>query len=172
MKLPEKFEIFQPGSTTPSFQTRLTPLLVSIRIISLVWRSMLGLAPACLWAICCVTSCVPGYRPLPSTQHCALIIPFPNYAISRLLSVCMLTLEFAYFWHCVYCLGKSDSFLSSPKNILFLAVLGPGRSLEVTWKGPYKNSHDKWLNGWMRKRMNEWCLNELILQQFLTEFNK
>src|SRR6218665_3609976 len=48
------------------------------RVISLVWRSLLGLTPAYLQDLCCATTGIPGRHSLHSTERGFLIVPFAN----------------------------------------------------------------------------------------------
>src|SRR6218665_4178857 len=51
---------------------------ISYHVISFVWGSLLGLAPACLRGLCCTTMGIPGRRSLCSTERGFLIIPFAH----------------------------------------------------------------------------------------------
>ena len=51
---------------------------ISYHIISLVWRSLLGLAPAYLRDLCCTTMEILGRRSLRSTGRGFLIVPFAH----------------------------------------------------------------------------------------------
>src|SRR6218665_4219107 len=53
---------------------------ISYRIISLVWRSLLGLAPAYLRDLCHTTMEIPGRRSLRSTEQGLLLVPFAHTA--------------------------------------------------------------------------------------------
>ena len=61
------------------------PLLqrISYRIIALVWRSLLGLAPAYLRDLCCPTLGAPGRRSLRSTERGVLMVPFARTATKQ-----------------------------------------------------------------------------------------
>src|SRR6218665_2222697 len=54
---------------------------ISYRIISLAWRSLLGLAPAYLRDLCHTTTGIPGRRSLRSTGKGLLLVPFAHTAI-------------------------------------------------------------------------------------------
>src|SRR6218665_3515837 len=49
---------------------------ISYRIISLVWRFLLGIAPAYLPDLCCTTMGIPGRQSLRSTERAFLVVPF------------------------------------------------------------------------------------------------
>ena len=49
---------------------------ISYRIISLVWRSLLGLASAYRQGLCCPTMGIPDRRSLRSAERCFLIVRF------------------------------------------------------------------------------------------------
>src|SRR6218665_3245559 len=51
---------------------------ISYRIISLVWRSLLGLTLTHLRGLCCTTMGIPGRRSLRSTKCSFLIVPFAH----------------------------------------------------------------------------------------------
>src|SRR6218665_3159594 len=51
---------------------------ISYRIISLIWRSLLGLAPAYLRDLSHTTMGIPGRRSLRSTEQGLLLVPFCN----------------------------------------------------------------------------------------------
>ena len=61
------------------------PLLqrISYRMIALVWRSLLGLAPAYLRDLCCPTLGAPGRRSLRSTERGVLMVPFARTATKQ-----------------------------------------------------------------------------------------
>src|SRR6218665_1535090 len=58
-------------------------MLDVLRIISLVWRSLLGLAPAYLRDLCHTTTVIPGRRSLRSTGQGLLLVPFAHTAIMQ-----------------------------------------------------------------------------------------
>src|SRR6218665_3148136 len=62
---------------------------ISYRIISLIWRLLLGLAPAYHRDLCHTTMGIPGRRSLRSTEQGLLLVPFAHTAImqNRALSV-------------------------------------------------------------------------------------
>src|SRR6218665_1265238 len=49
---------------------------IPLRIIALVWRSLLSFAPNCLRDLCCTTLTVPGRHLLRSTEQGVLIVLF------------------------------------------------------------------------------------------------
>ena len=55
---------------------------ISYRIISLIWGSLLGLAPAYLRDLCHTTMGIPGRPSLRSTQQGLLLVPFAHTASS------------------------------------------------------------------------------------------
>src|SRR6218665_4160702 len=59
---------------------------ISYRIISLGWRSILGLDPAYLRDLCHTTMGIPGRRFLRSTEQGLLLIPFAHTAIIQNLA--------------------------------------------------------------------------------------
>src|SRR6218665_4195385 len=59
---------------------------ISYRIISLIWRSLLGLAPAYLRDLCHTTMGIPGRRSLRSTAQGLLLVQFAHTAIMLLLA--------------------------------------------------------------------------------------
>src|SRR5688572_8190121 len=61
------------------------PLLqrISYRMIALVWRSLLGLAPAYLRDLCCPTLGAPGRRSLRSSGACSWSL-LPAQLLSRI----------------------------------------------------------------------------------------
>ena len=50
---------------------------------ALVWRSLLGLAPAYLRDLCCPTLGAPGRRSLRSTERGVLMVPFAHTATKQ-----------------------------------------------------------------------------------------
>src|SRR6218665_601866 len=56
---------------------------ISYRIISLVWRSLLGLAPAYLRDLSHITMGIPGRRSLCSIEQGLLLVPFAHTAIMQ-----------------------------------------------------------------------------------------
>ena len=56
---------------------------ISYRIISLIWRSLLGLAPAYFRDLCHTTMGIPGRRSLRSTEHGLLLIQFAHTEIMQ-----------------------------------------------------------------------------------------
>ena len=58
-------------------------LRISYRIVSLVWRSLLGIAPSYLSALCCPTSAVSDRRSLRSTDQGLLLVPFARSAAKQ-----------------------------------------------------------------------------------------
>src|SRR6218665_1401616 len=53
---------------------------ISYRIAVLVWRCLLGSAPAYLWELCSPVSCVSGRRALRSSVSGQLLVPGPTIA--------------------------------------------------------------------------------------------
>src|SRR5688572_32615153 len=100
------------------------PLLqrISYRMIALVWRSLLGLAPAYLRDLCCPTLGAPGRRSLRSTERGVLKVPFARTANkqNRAFSVVDPSL-----WNrlplmlCMHPRIESESFDTCLKTVLF-----------------------------------------------------
>src|SRR6218665_3525442 len=67
---------------------------ISYRIISLIWRSLLGLAPAYLRDLSHTTMGIPGRRSLRSTEQGLVLVPFAHTATmqNRAFSVVGLSL--------------------------------------------------------------------------------
>src|SRR5688572_27060039 len=109
------------------------PLLqrISYRIIALVWRSLLGLAPAYLRDLCCPTLSAPGRRALRSTERGVLVVPFASTAsllLSRIAPSQWLTPPsgIGTLW-CCDCITESTLNLSIlASKLSFSAVLGSG----------------------------------------------
>ena len=74
---------------------------ISFRIIALIWRPLLGLAPAYLWDFCCTTLSVMGRRSLSSVeQNLSSLLPaqeLSRIAISQWLAP---RSGIGYLFHC------------------------------------------------------------------------
>src|SRR6218665_1356382 len=107
------------------------------RIISLIWRSLLGLAPAYLRDLCHTTMGIPGRRSLRSTEQGFLLVPFALTAImqNRAFSVVGpslwngLSLALRLFPRIV-----SNSFYAHLK-LSFLAILESGALMSSRLQG-------------------------------------
>src|ERR1043165_6699794 len=115
------------------------PLLqrISYRIIALVWRSLLGLAPAYLRDLCCPTSSAQGRRSLRSTERGVLMVPFARTATkqNRAFSVVGPSLGTGSLWHCD-CIPESTLNLSIlASKLSFSAMLGSGALLSSNLEG-------------------------------------
>src|SRR6218665_1963478 len=82
---------------------------ISYRIISLVWRSLLGLAPAYLRDLCHTTMGIPGRRSLRSTEQVLLLVPFATLQLCRIAPSQLLAPRFGmgYLWRSDCSLGLS-----------------------------------------------------------------
>jgi len=130
----------------------LAPLLqrISYRIIALVRRSLLGLAPAYLRDLCCPTLGSPGRRSLRSTERGVLMVPFARTATKQNRAF---TVVGPSLWNWLPLALRlhprihSESFYSC----LFQPCWGRERPWVVTLKGRYINLRNDWMNEWIIK---------------------
>src|SRR6218665_181646 len=80
---------------------------VGYRIISLIWRSLLGLAPAYIRDLCHTTMGIPGRRSLRSTEQGLLLVPFAHTAIMQNRAFSVPRFGMGYLWRSDFSLGLS-----------------------------------------------------------------
>ena len=59
------------------------PQRIAYRVLALVWRCLLGLAPAYLRELCCSTQDVQGRRSLRSSVQGELLVPYARTSIRQ-----------------------------------------------------------------------------------------
>ena len=122
---------------------------ISYWIIALVQWSLLGLAVAYLWDLCCITLGVLDRRSFRSTEQGALIIPFARTTTkqNRVFSLVGLSV---WNWLLSLALRLFPRILSNSFYDHLKVSFQPYWNREHSWvaklKGCYINAHNEWMD--------------------------
>src|SRR6218665_526148 len=95
---------------------------IIFRICAMVWRCILGLAPAYLRDLCCPTLGTRGHSSLRSSEQGLLFVPFAHTSTTQ---ACAFSVVGPYVWNGLPLSQRllprilSDTFYSSLKTLLF-----------------------------------------------------